>query len=457
MNTKKIYQATVLSLFLLSASNIHAAAAEFHPEPLSDDVSPSTGVKVAVTSPSMVSVTPPKHPLSNIYAGKTLRKLTNLLDAEKRALFLQNFSQIFDGADGNRDCEQQALMNYRIIESFIRTGKISEEDKSFLEVQMVITPTRCHNSLGFLVSFAPDNGFSLEPMQSAELKSRVANKILADVISRLDPDHQAGYEARLVETTDRFGKKTGLKGFCQVERADAFIRGVKQSKIPLLLTLTQTVVEGDMVTLYGAENILCGIDEKGDFVRIGIPADSDSIPCIQISAVSQFVKSASDVDVVQAVRIRMEHIITNLEKLLRIASYETSLGNGEPIPDFLMKHPSYQETLGIHGANKIVEPRMVRADGDTLSYSTSDLPFVLTHIKCTTLGNAQEYVGSLRSGVTRFTIQDLIIADERPTTKSREALERVLGKTTFTKAQPPKSEDHQKKPAKSGYRGNIFD
>lgn len=101
MNTKKILNQALLSLLLISVSNAHAAS------------------EGRIFEDGVVSVQK-KQMLQTFLDPNYTRKSTNtffarletLFNPEKKSLLLQNFSKIFDGADGNRDCEQQALMNY---------------------------------------------------------------------------------------------------------------------------------------------------------------------------------------------------------------------------------------------------------------------------------------------------------------------------------------------------------
>lgn len=432
MNTKKILNQALLSLLLISVSNAHAAS---EGRIFEDDV-------VSVQKKQMLQTF-----LDANYTRKSTNtffaRLETLFNPEKKSLLLQNFSKIFDGADGNRDCEQQALMNYRIIKQFRQAEILSMEDKIFLIKQMLITPSRRHNSFGFLVDFENDNGFSLSVDTSLRLKSMVAGEILGDTFTRLDLVCKDGYEEHLIETKNRFGVFTGQKGFCQAERVDIFLKDVKKNRMPLLLTIAKTIVEKDAVTLAGIDNILFSIDEDGNFKAIRALDGLDNELCIQISAVTQFVGIQENAGEVEG---RISEISTNFEKLLRIAGNKTSLANGELIPDYITAHPSYQETLDIYGESP-TEERMVIINSDkTLSYNQRAMFFEVNHIKCSTIGNARRFVETLMHGARTFSFGELARVNPEYTTKPRSALEVVVGKFKLSQVQPVKTatKDQQK-------------
>lgn len=58
--------------------------------------------------------------------SEAVREITN------SPKFLTNFPQVLDGTDGNRDCEQQAILNYRIIYKILHTENLSDEEGKFL-------------------------------------------------------------------------------------------------------------------------------------------------------------------------------------------------------------------------------------------------------------------------------------------------------------------------------------
>lgn len=276
----------MLSLLLLSAENVQAAAGKDSPE-LSDGESPSMSARAAVTSVMDVSLpsSSPKYTfLGTIFDPKILRKLGHVYDAENRAVFLQNFSQIFNGTDGRRNCEQQALMNYNILSKLIDGESILPQSEEFLLAQMLVTSQRHYNPFGLTVKYA-DNRFALIQSENASLKAKVAALILDDVRMRLDPKYKKDCDSRLIIINDREGAPID-KGFCAVEKVDAFFRGVQRSNALVLLTINKNLVNGEMVTLAGIENKLFKANGSDSFDDVEITESSGKLPCIQISVVS---------------------------------------------------------------------------------------------------------------------------------------------------------------------------
>jgi len=278
---------------------------------------------------------------------------------------------------------------------------------------MLITPKRKFNKFGHLIEFI-DNGFVGHGMGGKLkkfLQKQVANKILDDVKTRLDPAHKKHCEERFIEGKDFQGNLTGLMRFSAVENMDAFLRGVKSEKIPLLLTITKTEIFSNQIKFIGIDNIL--FYNNGEEFSV-VKDVSQNLPCIQIAAVFQ--RSHAEKGDFEE---HINNISKNLEYYLAKASFEISLANQEVIPEFLAVKTISQAILkNLAGT----EPKEVRMINDE-KYNTETVPFTINHVRCTNFNHALE-----RSKITTNNSElDLALTrvDEKQTTDSYQIFKKI--------------------------------
>ncbi len=321
--------------------------------------------------------------------GNPITKYDEIHRITKTPDFLEHFPQLIDGSDGNRDCEQQALLIYHIICKVVNKKDLTSKEVDFLLKVMLITPKRELNKFGHLVKFK-DNGFvgcGMNGDYKNLLQTKVAEEILEDVKERLDQEHKEDCKKRLILGKDYSEESTGLKRFSAVENMTAFLRGVKDKKIPLLLTITKTEINDDGVKLSGIDNIL--FQHNGEkFILLNKNDITLNLPCIQIMAVSQL-KDVKEGDF----EAHINNISQNLEDHLVEASFKESLANGEEIPKFLIESTILsKEVLKRLEDVEHKEERMINESGDnnTVLYNKNTVLFAVTHVRCATLNYANK-------------------------------------------------------------------
>ncbi len=328
-------------------------------------------------------------------------------------VFLEHFPQLIDGTDGNRDCEQQAILLYDIICKVRNKTDLTSKEEDFLLKEMLITPKRKLNKFGHLVNMS-NNGFigcGMKVEYKKDLQKQVANEILEYVKERVAPEHREGCENRLIFSKNYEGESTNLQRFSTVENMTAFLRGVKDKKIPILLTITKTEINDDGVKLAGIDNIL--FRHNGEKF---ILSDENGLhlPCIQIAAVSQL-KDVKEGDF----EAHIKNISQNLEHHLVEASFKASLANGEEIPKFLTESTILSEE--VLKRLEDVEHKDERMINDRGEYNENTVLFAVTHVRCASLNHAikrsEITMNSSKSQLAPTEIDDQQTTDPHPVFK----------------------------------------